>query len=410
MRRPHPPTRRDDGFSLVEVVVALAIFLLVSVATVAVVINAQKAATGNSDRIIAANIARSQLEELRALGAANITVGETTSVGGPNNAFTVTTTANWVGLGASGSACDAVTPGNAYVRVSVQVTGPSLREPQEIDSIISPKEVTDTSTSASVAIAVRDESGAPVSGVRVTVTDPLYSANVAKFPLTTGKDGCLFVTGLTSPPAAPTTLSVTVSRSGYVASTSTGATKSVILVQGTVAHLDFSYSAAATVRFAGQGGDYPLPSSFPVTWLLNATGEPLHTSQTGASVADVWPMPTGFSAWAGTCADADPAANGGTRVAYALSAGAPTLATVAGAPVVLTGLQPNQAVTLSYAGTDAGCSFASRTLGNATSAGMLKVSLPYGKWRFTAGGTSKTLPAPLTPAGAAVGPVLLAFA
>jgi len=68
---------RDEGFTLIEVLAAVFIFIAVSAATIAILLLALRTIDQNNERVLAANVARSQVEYLRTLGASNITPGLT---------------------------------------------------------------------------------------------------------------------------------------------------------------------------------------------------------------------------------------------------------------------------------------------------------------------------------------------
>ena len=65
----------DSGFTLMEVMVALGVFLAVTAATVTILLAALATVRENADRVLAASIARSQVEDLRLAGAEEIPIG-----------------------------------------------------------------------------------------------------------------------------------------------------------------------------------------------------------------------------------------------------------------------------------------------------------------------------------------------
>ena len=74
---PHPSSRlaADGGFSLVEVLAAVVLFVAISASTITVLLMALKTVRENNDRVLVANVARSQIEELRVLGPDQIVPG-----------------------------------------------------------------------------------------------------------------------------------------------------------------------------------------------------------------------------------------------------------------------------------------------------------------------------------------------
>jgi hypothetical protein len=142
---------------------------------------------------------------------------------------------------------------------------------------------------------------------------------------------------------------------------------------------------------------HPMPPLLPVSWQLNTTGAPLTAGTAGETVGRLWPNTNGFSAWAGSCADTNPTAYGSTHQAFAFIAGQTTTAALTVAPVKLRGLPADAFVTAFYDGTDPACAGQSFALGRSDLLGLLRVGLPYGKWRFQTPGQSQVLLAPLIP-------------
>jgi prepilin-type N-terminal cleavage/methylation domain-containing protein len=384
--------RGDAGFTLVEVIVALVVFVIISGATITILIEALKTVKQNSDRVMAANIARSQIEELRAMGPSRITLGLTlTRPAGTDAAFVVRTTSNWTGIDQDASACDEANPGQNYLRVHVEVSTPTLPSPEVLDTILQPDSET-AIASGLATVSVHDQDGLPVSDVVVTATDASHSEN--NFLLTTGSDGCLFVRGLT--PGG--IMTVTVARSGYVSSTPTGTVDQISIVTGTVAPADFLLAPAAGLTFTRGSSDYPVPAAIPVSWQLSPTGAPIEAAVWDTPINGLWPTPGLFTAWAGSCSDADPGASSAPRQSFAFAPGGMVTATISSAPLLVRGLAASQTVTAHYVGADAGCAIGTVSLGVSDTMGRLKVGLPYGDWEFTAGGQTQQLSGPLAPA------------
>jgi Tfp pilus assembly protein PilV len=379
------------------VLVALVVFVVIAGATMTLLIQALRLSKDNSDRIIAANIARSQVEELRAKGTSRINPGLT--IGGPpgtNAAFTVRTTANWTAIGQATSSCLSGTTTPNYLRLHVEVTSPTLSAPEVVDALVQPD--IETSTTSTITVSLVDQAGKPVSDAQVTATDTAHTGLPNNFTYTTGDDGCLLIPGLT----APATLSITISKAGYIPITPGGTTQSVAVQTAALTTSTFTYAAASGITFGTSSVDHPIPGSVPISWKLNATGASTSTAASGSSLNSLWPLPTGFTAWLGSCSDADPEVYSGARQQYTFTPGATTAVAAAAAPVLVRGLHATTSVTANYIGPDASCAPRSFNLGTANSLGLIKVGLPYGLWSFTGGGQTWPLTAPLRPATAQV--------
>jgi prepilin-type N-terminal cleavage/methylation domain-containing protein len=384
-RRSSRPRARagDGGFTLVEVLAAVFIFAVISTATFTIIITALKTVHQNNERVLAANVARSQVEYLRLLGTSGIAPGLTTTAPpGTRPDFAVRTTAEWTGLGQTASACDSASPGQAYLRIHVEVTSPDVPGPSIVDTIIAPDAAASIGGTAAAAISVKDQHGDAVSGVQVTAVDTTYPQN--SFTYLTGADGCLFIPQL----KAPSTLQVTISKAGYVSSTPTGTQTSVPLDKDVLAKPAFLYAPAAAVGFVGSTADFPLATGMPVTWQVNETGSTVHVGAVGTAVTGQWPSVNGFTSWPGDCADADPQGYSATRQTFAFIPGGTAEAALTVRPVRFRGLPADTVVKVRHLG-GTGCNTALVTVGRSNDKGILKVGLPNGRWEAVASGETQ---------------------
>jgi hypothetical protein len=170
-----------------------------------------------------------------------------------------------------------------------------------------------------------------------------------------------------------------------------GGLKVVSMTYDKAAELD-----AALTTTAG----HALPTTLPNFTLYNTAIQPSKTKVVTSSgsttqLKNLWPFVSGYTIWAGSCADADPAASGGTRAApVVISQGGVAVTQVPLTPldvIVLdnTGLPaPNQTVT-AVEQTTAGClADKTLTLGTTNAVGTLATSLPVGQWKVKVGSTS----------------------
>ncbi len=380
------PRPDDEGFTLIEVMVALLIFVIVSTATVGLLILGLRLVRENTARVQAAGIAQTQLDSLRQRGAALVPVGvSTTAPQGTSTRFTVRTTSQWVGLGqGTASACQAATPGQAYLRVAIDVSSPDLRGPQHVESVIIPEPGQGpgagiTGPTGAVAIAVADQNGQPVSDVVVSGTDTAVPLNA--FSVTTGSDGCVYLPAM----RVSGSLVVTVAKAGYVASTPTGRTQTVQVSSGGLARVGFSYAASSNVAFTSGVPGFALPGAAPITWQPNATGSVATVVTTATPPTGLWPATSGFSAWMGKCTDNAPSAYGTSAPSFAFTAGGTSNAGIVGSPLILTGITPTLPVLARYAGNDSTCAGSTIDLGRADALGTISTLVPFGTWTIVAG-------------------------
>lgn len=387
------PHRGDEGFTLIEVLAAVVIFIVLSTATVSLLLLALRTIDENNERVLVANVARSQVEYLRALGTGNITPGLSyDQPPGTPPGYTVETSAQWVGVGQQVSSCEAASPGQAYLRIRVAASSPELGAPAVVDTIITPDTAGDYEGTAALAVTVVDQLGSPVPGVTVVSLDAMHPEN--SFTYVTGADGCLYIPGLT----AGGDIDLTVSKSGYVPPTPTGSQGSSSLDVGTLAKPTFQLAPAASIEWSSDVGDFPLAAQTPVVWQVNETGAVVEDGAVGTAIAGQWPTTSGFTAWAGQCPDADPALYSVARPSYDFIAGGTTQVALDVRPVRFEGLPPGTDVVARHVGA---CATPPLVVGTSNAAGVARAGMPNGSWEFvaTAEGLSETvtLPAPLAP-------------
>jgi len=381
------PPMTDAGFTLVEILVATVVFALTATATVGILITAIRTVRENSDRVYASNLARSEIEKQRELGTDFITIGNTSSTTTtPEGVFTISTTSNWVGLNQATDACEAAAPGQAYMRVHVEVSGATISDPQVSDTIIAPGDDSSLVDTGQLAIKVADERANPVSGVTLQVRNVAASGATSSY--ITGPDGCVFVPKL-APSAA---WQVTINRGGYVPRIVNGTTATSAVVAAQTTRMSFEYAAASSMEFTSSTADFPIPAGIPLSMGQDPLAiAPIAVTTYPKTVSSLWPAVGGYQAWLGTCIAADPASFASPRTTatnrtwFAVTPGAKTTAPLGGTTVRVRGLPANAPV---RATPQAEASGACKTppvydIGTTDALGVLRVELPYGKWTFT---------------------------
>ncbi|MCW2678959.1 MAG: hypothetical protein JWM62_360 [Frankiales bacterium] len=338
-------TDSEVGYTLLEVTVALTILLGMATAVLAILSLAAQTSATDRKRVAAANLAAREIEIVRnafhsgvtpnekaasanaVAAASNVTNGNSLP-GQPAGALTVDGTSytvvrevSWLPLGTGKSACDggsAVThPGLA---VHVSVTWPSMGrvKPVVSDTVLTPPKGVLNSAVAFAAVRIRDRGGAPYEGRSVRMTGP-----AGTFTDITGPDGCA-VFAL----SAAGSYNATLTEAGFVAPDGNPTPQQAkSITAGTVQTWEFSYDRSAGLNrvLAVSGaspdvGSYALPATLPGLTIGNSHLQPdgvrTFTSGTAATPA-LFPWPEGYTAWAGTCSDADPASepSSGTRTA-----------------------------------------------------------------------------------------------
>ncbi len=324
--RTRPPLRRrvsgDDGFGLLETVVAMLVLSVVALAVLSMLATAQKTAYGNRARVVAANLAASEMDFVRVqardgLTALPIGIGRVADRTVAGTTYTVDTTVEYVNLADPDLVCGTpigVQKLNA-VRVNVAVTWAQMGSVQPVtsDTMISPAFQDAAATTGTVVVRVVDRSGGPVSNATVTVG--------AKSAVTTA-EGCAILTEM-----PPGTTTVTVGRSGYISEQRTSTdveTITVVAGAATNAEARIDRPARLTLRSPSDAASWPVPTTTsPVPLRLynaEAPGAGFTTPRPGAlnattsvEVTNIFPYTGGYQVFAGTCAV--PGASGTVRTA-----------------------------------------------------------------------------------------------
>jgi type II secretory pathway pseudopilin PulG len=393
--------------TLVEVIVAFALFAVMSTAVLASLVAAVQLTREDRARMVASDLAARELEITRDAFASvlrgpdtvttNLVVNANPLPGGTAGQplvangvpYTVSRTAQWAAVGsAAASTCDeGTTTELAYLRVHVEVSWPELgdRPPVAMETVMTPPKGTYSTLTGHIGLKVVDALGGPVSGVTVTART---TAGATKTGVT-AEDGCALLAFLT-----PGAWSITVSRAGYVTPSGdpTGATTASV-VAGQLWRGSISYDAAATLQLdleTAAGHALPPTPAMPLVLgnsALLPSGRRI-VAGTGATrtVANLWPYPSGYQVWAGQCLDNDPQYTGEDREdPIDVPAGRTTHGRVRLAPLVVRGAAGADvsAVLAPPATSDANCPTSPRptiSLGRLGADGTLATSLPYGVW------------------------------
>jgi len=258
----------ERGISLIELVVAMVVLGVMSMAAIGVIMNAQSQGVINRNRVAAANLAARELDLVREQFTRNSsqpqavadagtqinphplpgqTSGQPLVVDGQK--YTVTRTVGWNVTGSGVTPCD----GGSLVmyptlKVVVSVTWPNMGSTQPVRSsaALAPRKHDNIAgTSGFVAVKVMASTGQPQPSVPVTV-----SASGETRTAVTDVSGCA-VAQVSPAPGAGTSYSAKLTGAGYVDLTGNPApSKAVGLVaRGALNNsVTFAYDAAATIR------------------------------------------------------------------------------------------------------------------------------------------------------------------
>lgn len=400
--------------TLIEVVVAIGLFAVMSTAVLSVLGSAITLTRDDKARLEAVNLAARELEITRDTFSSvtrgpdqvltNRVVNPSPLPGGTAGQplvidkvpYTVVRTAQWSSVDSqAATTCDeGTTTELAYLHVVVEVSWPELgdRPPVTMDTVMTPPKGTYSALTGHIGVKVIDSLGDPQPGVQVTARS---STGETKTGATSG-DGCALLAFLSAGSYA-----ITVSAPGYVnpkgdpTGTTTAQVQTGQLWRGSV---EYDLASAITATFATTPG-YPAPTGTGmVVSIGNSAIQPVGSrSIAGAGdprvLANLWPYPSGYQLWAGGCQDSDPDFTGDQRdLPVAAPAGGSTDATVTLAPLEIRAAA-SRAVTAKHAADGLCPGGATIQLGNTDPSGLLKVSIPYGTWTITVGTATKKISA-----------------
>ena len=407
MGEPRVSQRRQDGYSIVELLVAVTVFALVFAAVSIGIGRALEVNRGNRNRSAAAYLAARQLEEVRARAFSSVALGQTTCAYTTSSCnlpspYTVVQNVVWASPGNTSTSCDVpATSGSAlaYKRVTVTVTWPDMGgvAPVTSQTLLTPPAGTYDPNDGHILVQAYDRDALPLAGQTVSISGPESASQ------TTTADGCAFFAYLD-----PGTYTASIGTTGYVdRQGSQPATQTAGVTASQITRVQFDYDRAATlsVGLVAPSGAV-IPSGIAMTVAnsnLTVGYKSFQQSATGSgitrTISPLFPYASGYQVWTGDCADADPAAHtGGSRGAVlesnqgATTSGSAALdavdvtvrwSTLLGLPVA------NAAITATHTagtGCTSGNTLTTTTRTNAT--GQLRLALPYGTWTIRATGTA----------------------
>jgi len=372
--------------SLLEVVVAMAVFTVGVVAVLSLLINTTRVTGANIRRSTAAGLVDETLEAARSQTAAAIPSGQqvsTRTVG--SITYTVTQTAGYLTSDATSNLCTSTGSTLAYKLVRVSVTWPGMGSVQPVtgDLLRAVGVGAAETTQGTFAVRIVGATGLPVSGVTVTLTGTTTSQ-------TTGSDGCVAFTGLSAG-----SYSATVGQSGYVGTANTQVAKTSVMSisAGNVARasLEYDVERSLDVGFDAPVSSYVVPSGLPIrignSFVTESTAPTCTGSETAACITAVPGQlrhlyPESYTVKAGSCTETDasqalinlvPAQTSTPSLAVPMAAVTLTLTRASGS------LTPtDRTATFSHAAAT-GCT-SGETYTTTTVSGATTLLLPYGTW------------------------------
>ena len=406
--------RAESGFALIEVVVSAALLLVVAGGVLAGIEGPSRVSGRNETRSQATDLAQQDQERLRSMSFGSL-VGytQTTPVTVGNVSYSRYSSAVWIHDNNDPDSCNTQSSGTQgdYLKITSRVTPPG-GTPVQLDSLMAapPGQYTNKGT---LAVLITDQANQPVVGQSVSIAGPV------NMTVPTNSIGCA-VFGLVD----RGTYTVTFSRAGWLDPAGVNAVSlptSVTANSTTIVPHQYAPSGRINVSVdTSIGGAAPVASPAHAVTISNSgvpTGTltynaPATPTQGVSSFAlDVFPFPSGYNVWSGSCTANDP-----TKYSLPPVVGSPAPA----GSVNVTVREPALNLTLKrgsslYASahvrvinTDANCGTASTTkttsAGKFAPAGFDGPGFPYGNYsvcaddgtRFIKTNVANTVPAGVT--------------
>jgi prepilin-type N-terminal cleavage/methylation domain-containing protein len=395
----------EQGFGLIELIVALSIFSILMGGIVVTLTAGLGLARSNRERTVAANLASQDIDAVRQADFTSLVPGLSTStvaVDGVN--FKLDRNLEWINSSASSGECDSAASTPQVLRATVDVSWTNMKavQPVRTSTVLSPPVGSYDANLGHIGVRVRDRSAAPSPGVPVRVVGPGTDETLSTTGTTAASPGCAFFAFLT-----PGTYTVTLGTTGYVDRQGVASpSQSVGVNSGQVASVAFDYDVAAslTATIAGNFGGTPANSmalTLGNTGFL-PTGTKVYTGVgTVRTLSNLFPFTDGYTGWTGDCADADPLGKdaSGNRYwpgalrddAFEVTPGGTAAVDVTAGTVQINYTRASGSGSVSIVavhGNDTMCP-SGETLTVATftaSTGNALVALPYGTWTIKASG------------------------
>jgi prepilin-type N-terminal cleavage/methylation domain-containing protein len=408
---------REAGLSLIEIMVAMMIFAIISLGIAYSIVNSLVITRESRAREVAANLAAQDIDLDRAkadvFSISDLTWNTTVN----GMIFHMSRATNWVSATGGTNACGAGGGTLQYKQVNISVTWDGMSAttpPVRADTLIAPNSRINDPTLGTIIISVKSASGAGTPGVTVTVTPsavPNGAAALTTAPTVTDADGCSYALKVT-----PGNYDVKLSNANYVdihQSATPFLTVSVTAGASTPAPFDFDNGTLFTFNYASNyAGTAVLPTNLDTSFLSTVGG--VSTLKVAGSVR-LFPFGGGYATMAGayvppagtspSCTNVDaamwttPAADGAVGRTLPTDPSPPggvSTPQIRMGVLNVSGLTVNRFVTAvsqaAVPGTgDPGCGITSTYTFPKLTATTTTIALPFGAWKLYTGNSSGSL-------------------
>jgi prepilin-type N-terminal cleavage/methylation domain-containing protein len=315
----------DTGLTLIELVVAMMVFALLSIGVAYTMLASLGATQDARGRQVAANLAAQEIDLVRAIDDVFKLVDSTREITVDGVPYTLARTTSWVdSSGAGDNGC--TTNGGAlqYKRVNVEVSwrGMTGDTPVRADTLVAPSDKINDPTKGTILVRVYNRVGAGQSGIAVSAAaaSPANGAVTPAAGVQTDAQGCAYLRLV-----MPGNYTVKVQSTGYIdANQSAAPTALVGVAAGGSSSVGFEYDASASVTI-GLASNQPTgtvrtPTNMAITMASTHGIAPVQASSFSKSgrswTLPRYPFSSGYELIAGTyvapteasagCASVDP--------------------------------------------------------------------------------------------------------
>jgi Tfp pilus assembly protein PilV len=320
----------EAGFALIEVLVSAGLVMVIAAAVLGGVDAPSVLSGRNQASSQGVALAQQDQERMRAMPIADlINHNKTRTVKVDGRDYSVVSKVTWVtDSGSSVSCATSDTTSGDYLKLKSTVTGPGIKKPATIDSLLTPPNGSVATQKGNLAVLMKNHLDQPAQGMTVDVSGPQNGV------VTTDANGCAFFALLN-----PGQYTVKISKSGWVdkasssqmVRTSTVSSGSTSLIQETMAPagaltISVETNAYGTVKASAIRKGVTISNGG-----LLPSGTKVFTASVGATsvnATNLYPFTDGYSAFSGDCATSDPVPAAGPFAAIPTAGGAAVPLTV----------------------------------------------------------------------------------
>jgi len=295
----------DDGVTLIEVMVAMFIFALISMGVIYTMISSLTFVRDSHARSAATSLAAQEIDAARSIDDVFLVTDTTYTKVVDKRTFTVARASEWVSDPDQDVPCGATGGSLKYKRVNVTVSWAGMANTANAvraDTLIAPRERVSNPDEGTILVSVLDSKPAGLKDVVITTVPAQAKA------YTTDVDGCGYLLNV-----KPGKYTVTVSKAGFVSpdQTATVTSQQFEVKKGTSINLPFQleHSQELTAKLVTTA---VIPTNLDLSFLHSSDPIYYNTTTTRVTSRDVllYPFSDGYTTLAGRYADKSGTATG----------------------------------------------------------------------------------------------------